>query len=381
VRGIRGKLKIDFGQGAPHQTEIRERLPRLTSTLAESRTLEQSYGTGSPNQRKVVLARGLFWAFFSDGKDLAFRTSLDGNRWNPMVGTKIKTGRTAESVSIWHDNNTDEIHYSRQRHGDRVLELGRGNLNSNGSVSWHDVPLLIETKFNGQFPGTFICTSARNEIWAGTTTLDGEGHRHTEVWKSDGPSAELTYDVNFGPKTAIRPPVILPTDGGVQLIYGRTHQSDILFITSTRDGKEWASPVSPTGKFCLGGAAVLGKRLYYCGPSEGTCRFFVFENDTKTMENDLVLEPSNVIQATMATDGDGRLVAIYTSKGAGCAIFYRLSTDLGETWDERKTLVEGESITGFSLTSSKDIRNGTIGVSWTSGVRSPFKVKFAKIEV
>lgn len=353
----------------------------LISTLAESRAQEQSYATGSPNQRKIVLAKGKFWVFFSDGKNLAYSTSLDGNDWNSMTKTRIETGPTAESVCIWNDKQTGEICYSKQRHEDRTLEVGRGALESNGSISWSSSGQEIRTRFRGQFPGTFTCSSKRDDIWVGTTTMEKEENRHTEIWRSDGLKARIAYDVNFGPNTAIRPPIILPTPTGVLLIYGRTHHSDKLYVTSTTDGREWISPWLPPGNFCLGGAVVQGGKLCYCGPSEGSCRFFTFKIDARTMEHDLVLEPDNVIQATMASDGDNRLIAIYTSKGPSCAIFYRLSEDLGETWGERRTLVDGESIAGFSLTSSKDITNNEIGVSWSSGLVSPFKVRFGKIRV
>ena len=360
---------------------MREQRSKLISTLAESKTLEQSYATGSPNQRKIILAKDMFWTFFSDGKDLSYRTSLDGNNWNTVIKTKIETGPTAESVSIWHDKQTDEIHYSRQRHKDKTLEIGYGALESDGSVSWSAPPLEIETKFPGQFPGTFVCSRKQDDIWAGTTTIEREKNRHTEIWRFDKGKTEVTYDVNFGPDTAIRPPIILTTSTGILLIYGRTHHSDKLFITSTRDGKDWMNPWVPPSNFCLGGAVVQGRKLYYCGPSEGSCRFFTFEIDTRSMDDDFVLESHNVVQATMATDGDNRLVAIYTSKGPDCSIYYRLSEDFGETWGDRKTLADRESIAGFSLTSSRDITNNEIGVAWSSGPAGPFKVRFGKIEV
>lgn len=353
----------------------------MASILAESKTLEQSYATGSPNQRKLFCAKEMFWVFFSDGRNLEYRTSQDGRNWNAAIKTAIETGPTAESVSIWKDEQTNEIYIARQRHGDKDLALERGVLESNGSISCFSPSMKIKTKFPGQFPGTFVCSRSNNEIWIGTTTIDKQENRHTEIWKSDGHEAWLAYDTNFGPHTAIRPSIILPAPVGVLLIYGRTHHSDKLFITATEDGRNWLTPLVAPGNFCLGGAITIGGELYYCGPSEENCRFFKFSINSSQFDRDLVLESENVSQAVLASDGHRTMVAVYASIGPSCSIFYRVSKDLGETWGERKVLIEKEPIKGFSLNSSREITKNEIGVSWSSGIKSPFKVKFEKIQV
>jgi hypothetical protein len=366
-------------ENLPHKRESSLRF-KLISTLANSNTLEQSYATGSPNQRKIIVAKDMFWVFFSDGENLVYGTSNDGNNWKSMIKTKIETGPTAEPISLWNDRNNDEIIYSRQRHEDKTLEIGKGSLGPDGTVSWQ-AKLEIKTKFPGQYPGTFVCGRTQGDIWAGTTTLDKQENRHTEIWRSDQGKSELMYEANFGPKTAIRPPIILATSNGIILIYGRTHHSDKLFITSTANGRDWADPWVSPYNFCLGGATVKGSKLYYCGPSEEGCRFFTFGIDTRSEEDHLVIEPQNVVQATMASDGENRLVAIYSNKGKDCAIYYRLSEDLGKTWGDRKILADRESITGFSLTATNDIVNSEIGVAWSSGSLTPFKVRFGKIVI
>ena len=87
--------------------------------------------------RKLLYANGRYWLFYSDGPDVVFRTSVDGQSW----GSKAILKEEAQGwcVYLWHEfrEGINYLHYgfSPEWFGEGVY-YRRGVMNADGTIAW-----------------------------------------------------------------------------------------------------------------------------------------------------------------------------------------------------------------------------------------------------
>jgi len=61
-----------------------------------------------PHQRKTFYANGRFWVFYSDGRNMVYRTSTDGSTWSSA--TTVRAAINGSLFSVWFDGTY--LHYA-----------------------------------------------------------------------------------------------------------------------------------------------------------------------------------------------------------------------------------------------------------------------------
>ena len=186
-------------------------------------------------QRKVFSADGLTWIFYSDGKDMLYQTSRDGNIWsNPVNVTAQPKGF---HFSIWYDPYSNTVYYVNTDGFNCGFWYRWGNPDSNGQITWSINDGFVPT---GPFGTNPYIYAKGNDLWV---SLQTGGGTDIEVWKFN--------DTSWARKTVIPTMVgsvsiLLPVSSGIALVYGvGNYRLGYQNVTTTvDDGKTWSAPVS-----------------------------------------------------------------------------------------------------------------------------------------
>lgn len=111
--------------------------PSIVSSSTINEAVEWNF------QRKLAYARNLWWAFYSDGINMVYRTSSDGGTWS--TATTVSAGGYNE-FSIWqHDTN----YFDYMVLGTSVLKYRRGLFGTNGQITWSAVEATVDATVGG----------------------------------------------------------------------------------------------------------------------------------------------------------------------------------------------------------------------------------------
>jgi hypothetical protein len=94
-------------------------------------------GTADSAQRKIFMANGRHWVFYTDGTNGVYKTSLDGVTWSNK--SIFRTGiyrLNGVEFAIWFDGTYFHYAYSPYAVTQQPIYYRRGTPNANGTISW-----------------------------------------------------------------------------------------------------------------------------------------------------------------------------------------------------------------------------------------------------
>ena len=227
-------------------------------------------GTATSNsaQNKLVYAQGLWWAFYSDGTNIAYETSPDGSVWSSPTTVSSSTDSTkGYDFSIWTSGNT--IYYVLTGYGKSASFLWRyGTLQSSGTISWTISETTVTTT-NTVYSYDSMATDSFGNVWVALNTNDGT-NTHVEVWRYSAAVWSKVDDIS--PLSTDEMAMLVPLSSGVALIYGEGSVTAPVRIITSATGSSWSAAVSPPSDYSLfsSSADSITNTVYFAGLASGS---------------------------------------------------------------------------------------------------------------
>ena len=342
-------------------------------------------GTSSVNsattysfERKTIYSQGLWWAFYSDGTNIIYKTSPDGSSWSaPVIVTSSTDSTNGYNFNIWQSGST--IYYVLTAYGSGASFLWRyGTLQSNGGINWAISETSVGTT-NTVHSYTSIVADNSGNVWVALNTNDGT-NTHVEVWKYSTGTWSNVNDVS--PLPSDTAPILVPLAQGVALIYGEGSLTSQIKITTTLTGTVWSPSVSPRSDYALfdSSATAIGNTIYFAGlassstgATTGKVDTWSFASGGSTTSPETTLQSSAANWVASVSQSSNSLLVFYAS---GANVYGVYSTNLGISWSSTQTISNSETAaTGLTSTYAGG------GVIWTSGGSNPFNVRFASVSI
>jgi len=135
-------------------------------------------GTVQPPQRKILFANGRFWAWYSDGARLVYKTSTDGLSWSEATNVDPMPYGTRFSIDF-----DDTYFHIAFRVGDS-LYYRRGTPNSDGTITWSTSKQTVYSGTGSDFyTHLHISVDSEGYPWIGALHYDGTNY-YPYVFKS-----------------------------------------------------------------------------------------------------------------------------------------------------------------------------------------------------
>ena len=182
-------------------------------------------------QNKLVYNQGLWWAFYSDGANIGYRTSPDGSVWSAeTVVTSSADSTDGYNFNIWLSGNT--LYYVLDAAKQSASFYWRyGTLLSAGTINWSIAQTSVPTTNTVNSYDSIVIDSSSN-VWVALNTNDGT-NTHVEVWKYASSSWSKVDDI--APLSSDEVPILLSVTSGVALIYGEGGVTDSCKSNHERD--------------------------------------------------------------------------------------------------------------------------------------------------
>jgi len=124
-------------------------------------TTTENTGTRTPPQSKQFYAKELFWCFYSNGSNIVYRVSPDGEQWSSAnIVCPIDFGAY---FSLVLEDSGDYFHYSRNNSDTTALYYRKGQLNTNGTITWSAAEQTVGS--TGYFTDPVICLDSNDYPW------------------------------------------------------------------------------------------------------------------------------------------------------------------------------------------------------------------------
>jgi hypothetical protein len=122
--------------------------------------------TYHPFQRKSFYANGRFWVFYSDGTNMVYRTSTDGQTWSSA--TTVRSADCGYRFSVWFDGTY--LHYAYASL--TSIYYRRGTPNSDGTITWSASEQTVSTTYNRVYY-PMVSVDSSGYVWIGYQDNDG----------------------------------------------------------------------------------------------------------------------------------------------------------------------------------------------------------------
>jgi len=333
-------------------------------------------GTATSNsaQNKLVYAQGLWWAFYSDGTNIAYETSADGSVWSsPTTITSSSDSTKGYDFSSLTSGGT--IYYVLSTYGTSASFLWRyGTLQSSGAIVW-TISETSQSTTNTVYSYDSMVTDSSGNVWIALNTNDGV-NTHIEVWRYSASTWSKVDDIS--PLSTDESAMLEPLSTGVALIYGEGSVTAPVKIITSATGSSWSSSVSPTSDYLLfsSSAASIGNTVYFAGLASGsagvttgTVNFWTFANGGGSTSSEIQLQATTSGWSVSVSEEPSKTLMVYY--GSGANLYMLSSTNFGTTWSSIQTISSSET----SVTGVTSAEGGNAAI-WTSGSSSPFNVRF-----
>jgi RHS repeat-associated protein len=331
--------------------------------------------TSTDYQGQVMVANGLYWAFFGTSTE-AYATSPDGLNWT--VQGVLTTGCTAGNGRIAFYLSGATLYYVIQKAGKICYRYG--TLNSGGTITWSIAEGTFTATNNGGSDEYLSTTlDSTGKWWVAIPTLGGTGY-HQEVWVCATPSScswTKSLDWVFPPNWEADGKLTALTNGRLSLVV--TNTTSALRI-ATYSGSAWSLPASTSSVFytmaqssclaigdvteCLVSNLVSGSVhnvVYLTASYHGNSPVW---STPETLYNCGASTP----YASLSTDGISTLVAGYVCSGSKGVMYYQVSTDGGLDWSSVNQIATSSNPKW--LTMSFGIQGGLFEAMWITGTSS-----------
>ncbi|MBO3802449.1 MAG: hypothetical protein JTT11_01010 [Candidatus Brockarchaeota archaeon] len=357
------------------------------STVASS--ISNNYPTAYSHQRKIFYANGLFWAFYSDGTNMVFRTSRDGLTWSSS--TTARTSVTyGDTFSVFFDGTYFHYAYTPQS-ANTPIYYRRGTPNSGGTVTWSAAEQTAVAAGGSTItyyaPSIMVATDGR--AWIGYRLYDSSaGTRYPWVTRNnniDGTWSAATnfpYQLStFSASATVVTPVPL-TSGYAFVLY----TSNGFQIRGRKWTGSWASEVITSGYVNGQGwsATNEGDDVHLCFTDSTNVRYTKYTSSTNSFSSETVVQsggsPTSVVVSL--DTAINTLYCFWANSPTANHVYYKKKNQAG-TWDTNPTdwidettdtIPAGDRFTSFY----KDC-GGKIGLAYVTGT-SPYKVRFRYID-
>jgi len=346
-------------------------------------------------QRKSFYANGRFWAFYSDGTNLVFRSSTDGITWTDA--TSLGACLAGDDAAIWFDGTY--VHYARYDEDGYDLFYRRGTPVSDGTITWSADE---QTVYAGSYTTTFhyhpvIAVDSSGYAWIGTRGYymahGYPAREYPNIFKNannDGTWSTDTgfpYELNatFGGWTVSPVPL---TSQKMYVIYCNSGNSPLGILY---DGS-WGSEETDLADY------VLGDDKLFSGVAEGDHVHFVYLRGEQTYQirynkrtygtgwaaNDVLVQDSVAYATSCALSIDAiNDLYCFWSRDTTSHVYYKKC--VSGTWDTDPTDWINEATDGiaseYAISCYAQIYGSRIGLLYTTKTSSPYDVRFAYLTV
>lgn len=128
---------VACGDGAvtsdPADASVDQTFGQITETIVEVVLDASGWATNRPKQRKIFAIGDRLWLFYSDGTNMKYVTSIDGENWSePVV---VRAARFGHRFGMWFDGTY--LHYALNNAGlGEDVVYRRGRPDATGTILW-----------------------------------------------------------------------------------------------------------------------------------------------------------------------------------------------------------------------------------------------------
>ena len=360
-------------------------------TIGTSTTNAATY---YPIESKVFFCQTRYWAFYTDGTSIVFRTSTDGITWTST--TTVRAGTIGYDFSAWVDCANTKVYYVWSSEGTTMTHRA-GTLNTGGTITWDGSSEATITSTYGTNTDPTITKDTSGILWIATNTLHTTATvgNYVEVWKCTISGTNCETASNWSDSTNILAtsestsdgvgPIIRPlTSGKLSLTYGKGVSASYTGVQGIRtySGATWSSETTTTSSYLNGGTSgvAIADTTYFAGiTSTGTILYWSCAYPCSSTPTETTISSATTnVQVQISSDNSQQLLVLYGTGGSSSSILYEYSTNGGTSWSGQQTLASSESVRAYSLTGSVTTGNGNFQILWTSNT-STYNVRFATI--
>ncbi|RLI42705.1 hypothetical protein DRO69_10080 [Candidatus Bathyarchaeota archaeon] len=340
-------------------------------------------------QRWCFYAKGLFWAFYSNGTHMVY-ASGNGTSWNSSVAVRPSTN--GHYFSIWFDGTY--VHYAFANcSAGNSLYYRRGTPHANGTITWQTEQTVLTVSSPMAIHRPTIATDSQGYPWIGYALYNESNYiSHPYVIKSsinngtwvtaEGFPYQLTTE-NF---VGIWSSIVVPLSNGKMAAVYAKHSGTVK--VKAWDGSAWRAETNTTN--------VISMACMLSAVGENDYVHIAFHEDTNydlvyakysfisnSFINETTLEygMTSTTGPSITIDSGGNLY-IFWYGTPNDYVYYRKYDVHNKTWKPRKEWIISQRFKREDYCISfYQSWNGYIGFMFVTGSSSPYKVKFAYFRV
>jgi hypothetical protein len=175
-----------------------------------------------PFQRKTFYANTRYWAWYTDGTNMVYRTSTDGSTWSSTI--TVRACIDALNFAIWFDDAYVHYAYTSTNTAEAIL-YRRGAPNNDGSITWSAAEQTVVSGLaNIQYFKPNVSTDSNGHPWIGYAWLDKTSNAEAAyatksstkdgTWSTEPGFPYKLANFSFGDKAQTS---IIPLSGGKML--------------------------------------------------------------------------------------------------------------------------------------------------------------------
>lgn len=356
--------------------------PSTVDTSTRREATEYGY------HHKSFYTEGLFWAFYTDGTNAGWNTSVDGVAWNAF--TSIGASVDGNDFSVWFDGTY--IHYARRQAVAYDLYYRRGTPVNDGTITWIAEQMVLDGTATNSFKYPSICVDTNGYAWIGVLFDKNDGDDLPTVVKNDNNngtwSTDFTYELGAVDDTGWKTTVIPLTDGKVYAIWCRYNQPPRGKLYDAG----WGAEESDLGDYNMTSA------IQFCAVAEVDDVHFIYNRITANQfrynlrtfgvgwgVSDVLVEDDAPFQGGISlaiNTATNDLYAFWTDKTTDHVYYKKYSSG---SWDVAPTDWIDESIDEIDNDTTSNsfyqAHNDYIGFLYTTELGSPYKVRFAFLDL
>lgn len=370
-------LGFDWSDSAPLSPAFSPLFMTLNYTVGPSFTIDpvtigsgSSQGTAWGYQGHVFYAQGLYWAFYSDGSNYDFRTSLDGLTWSAATSIRHAVW-SGGGFSVWYSQSADKFYYAVATAAQNFA-YNYGTPTTTGAISW-GTESLVNTGC-GTSVGISIATDSNGNPWVavGESGCSGTGMLQIYEYITSWSMQNFIWYVNTAG--------LIPLTAGKMAVLYQTSSCNCLQIDEW-SGSAWTRSQGPGGTYYVAysGATAVGDTVYVAASLWGTAISFMTIPFGGPWSYDTYFVNGGY-SASVSTDASGDLVVFATTSycSATAQVVYKISRDGGSTWPTEGTWNEPCAI---DVASPPSVAGNLALALWTSGTSSPYNIGFSAIPI
>jgi len=331
-------------------------------------TSTTNYALTYAHQRKCFYANGRFWVFWCNGSYMVYASSADGSTWTSP--TAVRDTDFGHDFSVWWDGTY--FHYA---HGaGSSLHYRRGIPNADGTITWSISEQTISTVYNHiNYP--YISIGSNGYIWI---LYRDEGSSSSiypyVIYSTDnGTSWSTPYRLNDVSSAYWTGSIVPLTDGKMLAVYH--HQQSPVYVRLWNGS--WQAEKATTSLITSRGAhsvVAYGDVVHIAFLENGTSagKYVKYDATSDSLSSEITLIASGLPRLTVADSG-----TLYCFYGADNHIYYKTSTDSGDTWSSPVDWIDETTETLRDLSVFYKQYGDYIGVVYRTGTESPYNIKFA----